>query len=120
MTNDCSLIQEDYIHDDIDIDMDLDAMEQLQRCLEEEAREEVVNVNVDNSTLEEDHNEKEDSDMDEDMELYVDDMSHVDEYIEGQNIGELDCEHKFHQNCMRKRFMQKNIRPMCKRTGLAI
>ncbi|CAI9757807.1 unnamed protein product [Fraxinus pennsylvanica] len=154
--------EEDYIHEDdmlADIDMDLDATEQPSE--EEEARDEVVHVNVDNSTPEEDHNEEEDSDMDEDMELDVDEMSYerignvsnglreedifwhmkwyrhitfltsspeeedlcgicLDEYIEGQNIGELDCEHKFHHDCIRKWLMQKNICPMCKRTGLAI
>lgn len=43
---------------------------------EEEARDEVVRVNVDNSTFEEDHYEEEDYDMNEDMELDVDDMSY--------------------------------------------
>lgn len=148
-----------------EIDTDLDATEHPSQ--EEEARDEVVRVNVDNSTFEEDHYEEEDYDMNEDMELDVDDMSYeellaleeqignvstglseaeifwrikwyrhitflssspkeedicgicLDEYIEGQDIGELDCCHKFHHDCIKKWLMQKNTCPMCKRTGLA-
>ncbi|CAA3007261.1 probable E3 ubiquitin- ligase RHG1A isoform X1 [Olea europaea subsp. europaea] len=151
--------------DDAYAEIDLDATEHPSQ--EEEARDEVVRVNVDNSTFEEDHYEEEDYDMNEDMELDVDDMSYeellaleeqigsvstglreeeifwrlkwyrhitflssspkeedlccicLDEYIEGQDIGELDCCHKFHHDCIKKWLMQKNTCPMCKRTGLA-
>ncbi|KAG7020582.1 putative E3 ubiquitin-protein ligase RHG1A, partial [Cucurbita argyrosperma subsp. argyrosperma] len=41
------------------------------------------------------------------------------EYKEGEDIGMLDCGHKFHTQCIKQWLMQKNICPICKTTGFA-
>ncbi|KAL2499672.1 E3 ubiquitin-protein like [Abeliophyllum distichum] len=163
------IAEEDYIEEEDDVYADIDMYPGATEhpLQEEEARDEVVHVIVDNSTFEEEHFEEEVYAMDEDMEVDVDDMSYeellaleqqignvstglsevdifwrmkwyrhitfstsspeeedlcgicLDEYIGGQDIGELDCEHYFHYDCIKKWLMQKNTCPMCKRTGLA-
>lgn len=41
------------------------------------------------------------------------------EYVDGQNLGLLDCGHEFHSNCITQWLMQKNLCPICKTTALA-
>ncbi|CAI9294579.1 unnamed protein product [Lactuca saligna] len=41
------------------------------------------------------------------------------EYDTGDNIGNLDCGHDFHTDCIKQWLSQKNICPICKMTGLA-
>ncbi|XP_022131451.1 probable E3 ubiquitin-protein ligase RHG1A isoform X2 [Momordica charantia] len=41
------------------------------------------------------------------------------EYMEGEDIGTLECGHDFHTDCIRQWLMQKNLCPICKTTGLA-
>lgn len=40
------------------------------------------------------------------------------EYIDGENIGVLECGHDFHTHCIKQWLMQKNLCPICKTTGL--
>ncbi|XP_042393245.1 probable E3 ubiquitin-protein ligase HIP1 isoform X2 [Zingiber officinale] len=41
------------------------------------------------------------------------------EYIEGEEVGRLDCSHDFHSACIKKWLMIKNICPICKTTALS-
>lgn len=41
------------------------------------------------------------------------------EYVEGEDIGTLECGHDFHTACIKQWLMQKNLCPICKTTGLA-
>ncbi|XP_054776030.1 uncharacterized protein LOC129284540 [Prosopis cineraria] len=43
-----------------------------------------------------------------------------DNYANGEDIGVLDCRHKFHYECIRKWLGIKNTCPVCVRTGLAL
>ena len=40
------------------------------------------------------------------------------EYIEGEDMGALECGHDFHSQCIKEWLKQKNICPICKTTGL--
>lgn len=40
------------------------------------------------------------------------------EYVDGDNVGVLDCGHDFHTDCVKQWLMQKNLCPICKTTGL--
>nr|AHW48349.1 C3HC4-type RING finger protein [Nicotiana benthamiana] len=40
------------------------------------------------------------------------------EYKDGEDLGKLDCGHDFHTDCIKQWFMQKNLCPICKTTGL--
>lgn len=40
------------------------------------------------------------------------------EYVEGQDLGTLDCGHDFHTACIKQWLMQKNLCPICKTTAL--
>lgn len=40
------------------------------------------------------------------------------EYKDGEDLGELDCGHDFHTECVKQWLMQKNLCPICKTTGL--
>ncbi|XP_057501533.1 E3 ubiquitin-protein ligase MBR1-like isoform X2 [Actinidia eriantha] len=42
------------------------------------------------------------------------------DYVDGDELGKLDCGHEFHFNCIKKWLMQKNTCPICKATALAI
>ncbi|KAI4318404.1 hypothetical protein MLD38_032111 [Melastoma candidum] len=64
-----------------------------------------------------------------DMRLDVDNMSYEeelfalgerigDEYVNGDDIGILDCGHEFHSECITQWLAQKNLFPICKTTGL--
>ncbi|KGN62489.1 probable E3 ubiquitin-protein ligase RHG1A isoform X1 [Cucumis sativus] len=41
------------------------------------------------------------------------------EYVDGEDIGTLECGHDFHTACIKQWLMQKNLCPICKTTGLA-
>lgn len=41
------------------------------------------------------------------------------DYILGDNVGELDCGHDFHTDCIKQWLTQKNLCPICKITALA-
>ncbi|CAA0819596.1 RING/U-box superfamily protein [Striga hermonthica] len=41
------------------------------------------------------------------------------EYINGENLGILDCGHEFHRDCIKQWLGHKNLCPICKMTGLA-
>ncbi|OIW10660.1 hypothetical protein TanjilG_16032 [Lupinus angustifolius] len=41
-------------------------------------------------------------------------------YIDGEEVGKLDCVHRFHVDCIRQWLVIKNICPVCKQTGLAV
>lgn len=40
------------------------------------------------------------------------------EYIEGEDLGKLDCGHEFHTTCIKQWLMQKNLCPVCKTSAL--
>ncbi|KAJ0966449.1 hypothetical protein J5N97_027587 [Dioscorea zingiberensis] len=40
------------------------------------------------------------------------------EYVEGEDLGTLDCGHDFHTGCIKHWLMCKNLCPICKTTGL--
>ncbi|KAJ0252541.1 hypothetical protein HA466_0117260 [Hirschfeldia incana] len=40
------------------------------------------------------------------------------EYIEGEDMGTLECSHHFHSQCIKEWLKQKNLCPICKKTGL--
>lgn len=40
------------------------------------------------------------------------------EYVEGDDLGTLDCGHDFHTSCIKQWLMQKNLCPICKTTAL--
>ncbi|XP_077211536.1 uncharacterized protein LOC143846842 [Tasmannia lanceolata] len=40
------------------------------------------------------------------------------EYVEGDELGKLDCGHDFHAACIKQWLMQKNVCPLCKTTAL--
>ncbi|GER29946.1 RING/U-box superfamily protein [Striga asiatica] len=40
------------------------------------------------------------------------------EYINGENLGILDCGHEFHRDCIKQWLRHKNLCPICKMTGL--
>ncbi|XP_047322546.1 probable E3 ubiquitin-protein ligase RHG1A [Impatiens glandulifera] len=40
------------------------------------------------------------------------------EYLDGEDIGSLDCGHEFHAGCIKQWLMHKNLCPICKATGL--
>lgn len=40
------------------------------------------------------------------------------EYVEGEDLGTLDCGHDFHTACIKQWLSQKNLCPICKTTGL--
>ncbi|XP_019437961.1 PREDICTED: probable E3 ubiquitin-protein ligase RHG1A [Lupinus angustifolius] len=40
-------------------------------------------------------------------------------YVDGDDIGTLNCRHDFHSNCIKQWLMHKNLCPVCKTTGLA-
>ncbi|XP_059445319.1 E3 ubiquitin-protein ligase MBR2-like [Corylus avellana] len=40
------------------------------------------------------------------------------EYVDGDDLGALDCGHDFHTNCIKQWLMQKNLCPICKTTAL--
>ncbi|GMH13822.1 hypothetical protein Nepgr_015663 [Nepenthes gracilis] len=42
------------------------------------------------------------------------------EYIDGEDIGTLDCGHDFHTDCIKQWLAQKNLCPICKTTALAM
>nr|XP_029122779.1 probable E3 ubiquitin-protein ligase HIP1 isoform X2 [Elaeis guineensis] len=41
------------------------------------------------------------------------------EYVEGEDLGTLDCGHEFHTACIKQWLMHKNLCPICKNTALA-
>ncbi|XP_073117757.1 probable E3 ubiquitin-protein ligase HIP1 isoform X2 [Elaeis guineensis] len=41
------------------------------------------------------------------------------EYIEGEDLGTLDCGHDFHTACIKQWLLMKNLCPICKTTALA-
>ncbi|KAJ4967210.1 hypothetical protein NE237_019059 [Protea cynaroides] len=40
------------------------------------------------------------------------------EYVDGEDIGTLDCGHDFHSGCIKQWLMHKNLCPVCKTTAL--
>ncbi|KAJ0983847.1 hypothetical protein J5N97_002203 [Dioscorea zingiberensis] len=40
------------------------------------------------------------------------------EYVEGENLGTIQCGHDFHADCIKQWLMLKNLCPICKTTGL--
>ncbi|GMH21985.1 hypothetical protein Nepgr_023828 [Nepenthes gracilis] len=44
----------------------------------------------------------------------------LEEYEQGQGIGELDCSHVFHFECIKQWLMLKNRCPLCKTTALSL
>eukprot|EP00262_Sarcandra_glabra_P004640 TRINITY_DN1579_c0_g1_i1.p1 TRINITY_DN1579_c0_g1~~TRINITY_DN1579_c0_g1_i1.p1 ORF type:complete len:736 (-),score=131.38 TRINITY_DN1579_c0_g1_i1:310-2517(-) len=40
------------------------------------------------------------------------------EYVDGEELGTLDCGHDFHTNCIKQWLMHKNLCPICKTTAL--
>ncbi|WRX10408.1 zinc finger protein [Theobroma cacao] len=42
------------------------------------------------------------------------------DYVNGEELGKLDCGHDFHFNCIKQWLVQKNSCPICKKTALAI
>ncbi|KAJ6896408.1 E3 ubiquitin-protein ligase MBR2 [Populus alba x Populus x berolinensis] len=40
------------------------------------------------------------------------------EYVDGDDMGIIDCGHDFHANCFKQWLMQKNLCPICKMTAL--
>ncbi|KAJ6985308.1 hypothetical protein NC653_023314 [Populus alba x Populus x berolinensis] len=40
------------------------------------------------------------------------------EYVDGDDMGIIDCGHDFHANCIKQWLMQKNLCPICKMTAL--
>ncbi|RWV94077.1 hypothetical protein GW17_00043424 [Ensete ventricosum] len=40
------------------------------------------------------------------------------EYMEGDDLGALDCGHDFHSVCIKQWLMHKNLCPICKNTAL--
>ncbi|KAG4169219.1 hypothetical protein ERO13_A12G072500v2 [Gossypium hirsutum] len=42
------------------------------------------------------------------------------DYVNGEELGKLDCGHDFHFNCIKQWLLQKNSCPVCKKTALAI
>ncbi|KAG8474728.1 hypothetical protein CXB51_031448 [Gossypium anomalum] len=42
------------------------------------------------------------------------------DYVNGEELGKLDCGHDFHFNCIKQWLVQKNSCPVCKKTALAI
>ncbi|KAL5987805.1 histidine permease [Asimina triloba] len=40
------------------------------------------------------------------------------EYVEGEDVGTLDCGHDFHTDCVKQWLTHKNLCPICKTTGL--
>ncbi|KAA8531684.1 hypothetical protein F0562_006599 [Nyssa sinensis] len=43
-----------------------------------------------------------------------------DEYLDGQELGKLDCGHDFHFDCIKQWVLQKNSCPICKMTALIV
>ncbi|CAJ2635396.1 unnamed protein product [Trifolium pratense] len=41
-------------------------------------------------------------------------------FVNGEEIGKLDCAHIFHLNCIKEWLSEKNICPLCKRRGLFV
>ncbi|KAG6469812.1 hypothetical protein ZIOFF_070743 [Zingiber officinale] len=41
------------------------------------------------------------------------------EYVEGEELGRLDCSHDFHSSCIKKWLVIKNLCPICKTTALS-
>lgn len=41
-----------------------------------------------------------------------------DRFINGEEIGKLDCGHIFHMDCIKLWLARKNLCPLCKRRGL--
>ncbi|KAG8641224.1 hypothetical protein MANES_13G122800v8 [Manihot esculenta] len=42
------------------------------------------------------------------------------DYVHGEDLGKLDCDHEFHFNCIKQWLVQKNNCPICKKTGLEV
>ncbi|XP_050206180.1 probable E3 ubiquitin-protein ligase HIP1 [Mercurialis annua] len=42
------------------------------------------------------------------------------QYVDGQDLGKLDCGHDFHFNCIKQWLIQKNSCPICKTTALEV
>ncbi|XP_027346493.1 probable E3 ubiquitin-protein ligase HIP1 [Abrus precatorius] len=42
------------------------------------------------------------------------------EFVDGEQVGRLDCVHRFHVECIKEWLMHKNVCPICKRTALAM
>ncbi|KDP31952.1 hypothetical protein JCGZ_12413 [Jatropha curcas] len=42
------------------------------------------------------------------------------DYVDGEELGKLDCGHDFHFYCIRQWLVRKNICPICKMTGLEV
>ncbi|GER40198.1 RING/U-box superfamily protein [Striga asiatica] len=40
------------------------------------------------------------------------------EYVDGEDLGTLDCGHEFHKDCIKQWLLHKNLCPICKTTGL--
>ncbi|XP_057492295.1 probable E3 ubiquitin-protein ligase RHG1A isoform X2 [Actinidia eriantha] len=42
------------------------------------------------------------------------------DYVEGEDLGKLDCSHNFHFSCIKQWLMQKNTCPLCKMIAVGI
>ena len=42
----------------------------------------------------------------------------IEEYVDGDDLGTLDCGHDFHVGCVRQWLVVKNTCPICKNTAL--
>jgi len=45
-------------------------------------------------------------------------LSWQEEYVDGDDLGALDCGHDFHTSCIKQWLKQKNLCPICKTTAL--
>ncbi|GJN01531.1 hypothetical protein PR202_ga18805 [Eleusine coracana subsp. coracana] len=52
------------------------------------------------------------------MRLDIDNMSYEEEYVDGDDLGRLDCGHDFHAGCIKQWLVLKNLCPICKNTAL--
>ncbi|KAH0861156.1 hypothetical protein HID58_089417 [Brassica napus] len=51
---------------------------------------------------------------DSDMRIDIDNMSYEEEYVDGDEVGTMPCEHMYHVSCVQQWLRMKNWCPICK------